>query len=185
MGPLAFTLFGGGRLRRAADAIHAGVVAAARRPALYGPARAPDTFDGRFEIISACATIAFIRLKDEPGAGRLAQAFADRLFLGLDESLREAGVGDLSVAKHMKALARRVYGRVQAYEAAIRVHDSTALRDALARNVWAGPAPAFAATLAAWLATAHAAFAGRTPADLGAPDAWPAVPSESPAAAGQ
>ena len=176
MGPFAFRLFGPSRSERDAESLYMAVLAVARRPGFYGPDRTPDTFDGRFELITAVAALAMMRLKAAPETGRLAQDFADRLFLGLDDALREAGVGDLSVPKKMKALARRVYGRVQAYADALADPDPAALADALARNVWSTDAPPFAPALATWMRMTAAAFAEAASAVLLDPESWPPAP---------
>src|SRR5260370_17484021 len=57
------------------------------------------------------------------------------MFADFDRSLREMGVGDLSVGKHMKRMARAFYGRILSYEAGLAGGDS-ALAIALARNVF-------------------------------------------------
>lgn len=177
MGPFAFRLFGPSRSERDAEHLYMAVLAVTRRPGFYGPDRTPDTFDGRFELITAVAALAMIRLKAAPETGRLGQDFADRLFLGLDDALREAGVGDLSVPKKMKALARRVYGRVQAYADALVDADPAALAAALARNVWNAEAPPFAPALADWMRATSAAFAQAPPSALLDADSWPQPPS--------
>lgn len=176
MGPFSFRLFGPSRSERDAEALYGAVLAAARQPALFGSGRAPDTFDGRFEMVVALAAFAFMRLKAAPEASRLAQDFADRLFQGLDESLREAGVGDLSVARHMKGLARRVYGRVQVYGDAIEAGDATTLADALTRNIWNGTLTPFAADMAQWMIGCWREIAAAPLADLLAVQRWPAPP---------
>jgi cytochrome b pre-mRNA-processing protein 3 len=57
------------------------------------------------------------------------------MFADFDRSLREMGVGDLSVGKHVKRMARAFYGRILSYEAGLAGDDS-ALAAALARNVF-------------------------------------------------
>lgn len=176
MGPFAFRLFGPSRSERDAEQLYLTVLAVVRRSGFYGPDRTPDTFDGRFELITAVAGLAMMRLKAAPETGRLGQDFADRLFLGLDDALREAGVGDLSVPKKMKALARRVYGRVQAYADALADPDPAALAAALARNVWNTDAPPYAPALAGWMRATAAAFATAAPTALLDADSWPPPP---------
>lgn len=175
MGPFAFRLFGPSRSERDADRLYATILEIARRPGFYGAGRAPDTFDGRFELVVAVAAVAMMRLKAEPRAERLAQDFADRFFLGLDDSLRELGVGDLSVPKQMKALAKRVYGRWQAYSDALAAGDE-AVRAALARNVWPNPEAPFAGPLAGWLAQAWDRAAAEPIDRLADAAIWPAAP---------
>jgi cytochrome b pre-mRNA-processing protein 3 len=177
MGPFAFRLFGPSRSERDADRLYATILEIARRPGFYGAGRAPDTFDGRFELVVAVAAVAMMRLKAEPRAERLAQDFADRFFLGLDDSLREVGVGDLSVPKQMKALAKRVYGRWQAYSDVLAPGaDDAAISAALARNVWPQPDEPFAGPLGQWLALAWDIVAAEPIERLADAALWPAPP---------
>ncbi len=163
-------IFGNSAANEAADRILAAAMHAARAPDLYGDDRAPDTMDGRFELAAAFAALALLRLKAAPDADRVAQAFTDKLFRLFDAGLRESGVGDLSVARRMKALAGAFYGRLAAYEAALE--DATRLSDALGRNVWNDERASFAPELAGRLRALHARQAGEPPQALEAPEAW-------------
>jgi cytochrome b pre-mRNA-processing protein 3 len=157
-----------------AEAIVAVSMAAARQPSLYGEGRTPDSFPGRFEQACLHGALAMRRLNAEPGARRLAQAYANRLFSSFDAALREVGEGDLSVAKRMKGLARAYYGRFEAYSAAMAAKDEAALAGALARNIWDSDAAPFAAPLAAYALKADAALADLPCARLDEAGVWPA-----------
>jgi cytochrome b pre-mRNA-processing protein 3 len=150
---------------------------AARQPRLFGPGRVADTFTGRFELVALHAALLMRRTGREPGARRLAQAVANRLFASFDEALREIGEGDLSVAKRMKGLARAYFGRLKAYEAALDAGDRNALESALSRNIWNQDAAPFAAALAAYVEAAELALAASPLAALADAAAWPAVPA--------
>jgi cytochrome b pre-mRNA-processing protein 3 len=141
-----FGIFGKSAASEAADHIIAAVTQAARSPDLYGEGGAPDTLDGRFEMMTAFAVLALERLREAPEADRLAQVFTDRLFRHFDAGLREAGVGDLSVSKRMKKLAGAFYGRVASYGP--HLQDVPALAAALSRNVWNREDAPFAMVLA-------------------------------------
>lgn len=163
-------LFGKSAANEAADRILAAVAQAARAPDLYGEGRAPDTLDGRFEMLTAFATVALLRLKASPEADKVAQIFTDRLFRFLDAGLREAGVGDLTVPKRMRVLAERFYGRLSAYAAAGGA--PAALAAALSRNVWNEESAPFADALAARLVLLQARFADAPPQSLESATAW-------------
>lgn len=122
------------------------VQAASRRPVLFGPGRAPDTLEGRFEVMALHAGLALRRLSAAPEAAPLAQAFTDTLFRHFDAGLREDGVGDTTVPKRMRKMAGDFYGRVGAYGAAITADDAPALTAALVRNI--GVSEGFASQLA-------------------------------------
>jgi cytochrome b pre-mRNA-processing protein 3 len=117
---------------------------AARSPDLFGPGRIADTFDGRFEAMALFSWLAVERLKGQAGGEKLAQTFTDAVFASFDAGLREAAIGDLSVAKKIKKLAASYYGRLAAYGAC---DGPEALAAALARNIWNGQGAAFAPEL--------------------------------------
>ena len=118
------------------DRLHAGIVAASRRPALYLHLAVPDTLDGRFESVTLHAVLALRRLQAcEPPGPDMAQHLIDTIFAHFDRTLREMGVGDTSVPKRMKTLAEAFLGRRAAYDAALGEGDA-ALAAAVLRNVY-------------------------------------------------
>lgn len=140
-----------------AERLLAQVTGASRRPELYGQDRAPDTLEGRFEMLTVHAALALIRLRKDEAAEPLAQAFTDQFFKVLDSGLREAGVGDTAVPKRMHKMAGAFYGRLTAYAEALQ--DRPELEAALSRNVWRMESHPFAPELArrmTRLATAQA-----------------------------
>jgi cytochrome b pre-mRNA-processing protein 3 len=128
-------LFRRDRIDVPAQALYAAIVQQARMPAFYQEAEVPDTVDGRFEMISLHAFLVMRHLK---GAGteaqKLSQAVFDFMFADMDQSLREIGVGDLSVGKRVKEMAKVFYGRVVAYEAALNKNGEETLEAALRRD---------------------------------------------------
>jgi cytochrome b pre-mRNA-processing protein 3 len=108
-------------------------VAAARHPVFYADWSVPDTLDGRFDMISLHAFLVLDRLKGTEQAFR--QALVDELFADMDRSLREMGVGDLSVGKKVRKMAEVFYGRLAAYDQALAASQG-ALEAAIARNVF-------------------------------------------------
>lgn len=129
---------------RAGFALYGAAVAAARAPVLFGPGFAvPDTLDGRFDLVGLHAALVIRRLRGDPDprGPALAQAVFDAMFSDMDQTLREMGVGDLSVGKRVRQMWEAFHGRARAYEAALEAGDETALAQALARNVWRGAAP--------------------------------------------
>jgi cytochrome b pre-mRNA-processing protein 3 len=151
------------------------VVQIARQPSFYGEGRAPDTLEGRLELMIVHAVMALLRLKAEGGLAPLAQAFTDKLFRSFDAGLREDGVGDLTVPKKMRKLASEFYGRLGAYTEAIEAGDAGQLAAALVRNGAAGEA--FGANLAAYVQSGVAAQTERPAADMMRLDGWPPAPN--------
>lgn len=111
------------------------IVAAARHPVLYAQCGVEDSLDGRFDMIALHAFLVLDRLKGTEETFR--QALVDELFLDMDRSLREMGVGDLSVGKKVRKMAEVFYGRVAAYDRALASPDG-GLAVAIARNVFPG-----------------------------------------------
>ncbi len=115
--------------------LYAGVVAAARQPALFTDLGVSDTFEGRFESVTLHAALALRRLNALPEPGPdLAQDLIDSVFRHFDHTLREMGIGDTTVPKRMKTLVEAFLGRSGAYDEALR-HGSDSLAAALARNI--------------------------------------------------
>ncbi|MES2729700.1 MAG: ubiquinol-cytochrome C chaperone family protein [Pseudomonadota bacterium] len=123
----------------AAQSLYALTVAAARRPALYAQYGIPDTFDGRFDSLLVHAAPVFTRLKDcdTPDSDALAQKYFDVIFKHMEISLREIGVGDLGVPKHVKKMMAAAQGRCLAYANALRTHDTADLQIAMNKNIFA------------------------------------------------
>lgn len=139
----------------------------ARDPAFYLVFGVEDSPEGRFELLSLHVYLLIARLKFAPGAGKLAQQIADCFFANLDDSLREMGVGDLSVGKKIRAMAEGFYGRVGVYDAALQDAAPTAdLADAIARNVFGEREHPRAPALADYVRRARTALAGQPDARL-------------------
>lgn len=119
--------------------IYENIVLAARQKYFYAQFQVPDTPIGRYEMLSLHMILTMHRLKGDVEANKalagLSQDLADEFFKDIDHSLREFGIGDQSVPKRIKKLARMFYGRVASYGTALDSNDSEALQAALARNI--------------------------------------------------
>lgn len=121
-------------------AIYAAIVAQARQPAFYAELGVPDTLEGRYDMLMLHAFLYMHRLKDEAEPVKdVAQDVFDFMFSDMDRSLREIGVGDLSVPKKIKKMAQAFYGRAAAYDAAL-AKAGPDLTEAVQRNVFGGEA---------------------------------------------
>ena len=131
-----------GKHERVGFQLYTSAVTAARDPFLYLDLGAPDTLDGRFDVIGLYAFIVIQRLKREPEPGpAVAQAVFDAMFSDMDINLRELGVSDMSVGKRVRAMWEAFHGRANAYTLALAEADPAALETALARNIWRGAPP--------------------------------------------
>jgi len=160
-----------------ASALYAGAVAQARSPALYAVMGAPDTVEGRFELLTLHVILLIRRLKaggDGPRGVR--QSLFDVYVSNLDGALREMGVGDLAVGKRMRDLGGAFYGRARAYEVALEsLPDQAELRAVVERTVLAGAEGGESADLAGYAARCHAALeACETAKLLEGQASWPA-----------
>jgi len=122
---------------RQGDALYALAVKQARQPAFYTSLGVADRIDARFELYTLHVLILFLRLKQGGERGEVAaQKLFDTYISSLDHTLRELGVGDVSVGKKMRKLGESLYGRMGAYEGPLRAEDVDALAASLAKNVY-------------------------------------------------
>lgn len=128
--------------QEAAHALYIETVKQARTPALFTELGVPDTPEGRFETIALHVAMVVRRLRREGPAGdQLAQELFDLMFGDMDENLRIMGVGDLSVGKYVKRLARNFYARLEVLDRTLGAGDGgPMLRSMLETNVYHGSA---------------------------------------------
>lgn len=120
--------------RRAAQGLHAAIVARARAPVFYAELGVADSVDGRFDLIALHAWLVLERLR-AAGLNDLSQALTDALFVGFDEGLRDLGAGDMGLGRRMKKIADAFYGRLKVYGESA---DEEAMGAALSRNLYRG-----------------------------------------------
>lgn len=121
--------------------VYLAIVAQARHPRLYLELGAPDTVDGRFDLIVLHAMLVMRRLRREGEAGKAhAQALFDYMFADMDRSLREMGVGDMSIGRHIKNMAKAFYSRAATCEQGLE-GDEAALASALIGILYRTKAP--------------------------------------------
>src|SRR5690606_20048909 len=103
--------FGKTRLSEPVYAIYSAIVAQSRRETFYPQWGVPDTLTGRFDMISLHAALVFRRLRShEKQTKEFSQNVFDCFFKDMDRSLREMGVGDLSVGKRIEKMGSLFYG---------------------------------------------------------------------------
>ena len=132
--------------------LYAAIIGQARIPYFYTGFGAPDTVEGRFEILTLHMYAALRRFKRQgPEAEKFSQTLFDTFFSNMDDSLREMGVGDMSIGRKIRKMAESFYGRVGAYEKAFEDGGESALEDAIARNVYGVNDPSRGAPVADYL----------------------------------
>jgi cytochrome b pre-mRNA-processing protein 3 len=137
-----FPLTKAGRARhKTAQLIYKSCVDQARSVEFYRDARVPDTLTGRFDMIALHVGLVVTLCQSKGKAGEaLAQSIFDVMFVNLDQTCREIGIGDLSVPRHIKRMMTAFKGRALAFDQAIAQGDDV-LKDTIVRNLYAGNAP--------------------------------------------
>jgi cytochrome b pre-mRNA-processing protein 3 len=150
--------------------LYESIVAAARDPDFYGNLGVPDTLDGRFDMITVHMFLVLDRLRSETGEANR-QTLVDTFFQDMDRSLREMGVGDLSVGKKVRKMAEVFYGRVDAYRRVIDLGEQ-ALAEALGRNIYADGGAEHSPQLAAHVLSMRQHLAAKTVDEIWEGDAF-------------
>lgn len=118
-----------------ADALYASAVAEARRPHWYLAGQVADTIDGRFDMVALVLSLVLIRLEEDDQA-QLCADLTERFISDMDGSLRQDGIGDQVVGKHVGRMVAALGGRLGAYRD--NRGDDAGFADALRRNLWRG-----------------------------------------------
>lgn len=119
--------------------LYLAVVTRARTPDWYVEGAVPDTLDGRFDMIAVVMSLTLLRLEQLGKAQE--QVWLTELFVDdMEGQLRQIGVGDVIVGKHVGRMMSALGGRLGAYRDTL--DDPAALEQALARNLYRGEAVA-------------------------------------------
>jgi cytochrome b pre-mRNA-processing protein 3 len=113
------------------------VVARAREPHWYEHGAVPDSVDGRFDMLAAILALVLIRLEDDPALAQDSVYLTEVFVNDMDGQLREIGIGDMVVGKHIGRMMSSLGGRIGAFRG-----DDTDLDDAIVRNIYRGETPA-------------------------------------------
>jgi len=96
------------------------VVALGREPVWYRDGGVPDTIDGRFDMIAAVLALVLLRLEREGEETAHASALIAELFIeDMEGTIRQMGIGDLMVGKHVGKMMGALGGRLTAFRDAI------------------------------------------------------------------
>ncbi|WP_391562934.1 ubiquinol-cytochrome C chaperone family protein [Novosphingobium sp.] len=111
------------------------VVEIAREPQWYARGGIADTVPGRFDCITMVLSLVLVRMEQEESLRHRTARLTERFVADMDGQLRQNGIGDLVVGKHMGKLVSALGGRLDAYRAALTQPDDAALVEAVERNV--------------------------------------------------
>jgi len=128
------------------ERLYAACVAQARLPVFYLDYGVEDAIGARFEMLCLHVALVVLALRAVPAgdsrheqAHEIGQALFDAFLGALDNTLREQGVGDLSVPKKMKKLGVVIYTRMKRWDDLFKTGAALdALAGYAARTVFAG-----------------------------------------------
>ncbi|WP_417581199.1 ubiquinol-cytochrome C chaperone family protein [Pelagibacterium sp.] len=136
---MILSLFRKTKLSEPVYAVYNAIVAQSRREIFYAQWGVSDTLTGRFDMISLHAALVFRRLRSsEKQSKDFAQNVFDCFFHDMDRSLREMGVGDLSVGKRIEKMGSLFYGMLSNLSSILDSGDRARLIDFVSRNFHAG-----------------------------------------------
>ena len=114
-------IFGGRQEREAYRPLYDAMVNAGRDPAWYVAGQVPDTIDGRFDMIAALMALTLLRLETDEERTRRPSVLLTELFIDdMDGSIRQLGIGDLKVGKHIGKMMGALGGRLTAFRSEIK-----------------------------------------------------------------
>ena len=125
------------------EPLYRAIVAAGRDPGWYRDGQVADTMDGRFDMLAAVTAMVMLRLEDEGESGRSPSVLLAELFIDdMDATLRQIGIGDHVVGKHVGRMMAALGGRLAAFRDA---RDSQSFAAAVRRNIFHESPPSEAA----------------------------------------
>lgn len=112
------------------------IIREGRRLFWYEEGAVADSLDGRFDMIAAIFTLVLMRLESDETANQKASWLTELFISDMDGQLRQIGVGDMVVGKHVKRMMGALGGRIDAYRDSIGNRDRFV--EALKRNLYRG-----------------------------------------------
>lgn len=110
------------------------IVEIAREKPWYAQYGVADTLAGRFDAITLVLALVLLRMERDPALMEASARLTELFVEDMDGQLRESGVGDPTVGKHMGKLISTLGGRIGALRTALPGGDA-ALVPVLERNV--------------------------------------------------
>ena len=136
-------IFGEKQQRAPLQPLYRAIVANGRDAAWYREGGVPDTLDGRFDMIAALLSLVLLRLEAEGERGKGASVLLTEIFIhDMDGTLRQLGIGDYVVGKHIGRMMGALGGRLVALRAG---REAGSLREAVIRNIFHEAPPSDAA----------------------------------------
>lgn len=115
-----------------------GIVAVARQKRWYAQLGVEDSVPGRFDMITLICALVLIRLERDPEQAAATARLTELFVEDMDGQLRQSGIGDPTVGKHVRKLVTTLGGRLGALRDALP-QGARALVPVLERNVTSLP----------------------------------------------
>jgi cytochrome b pre-mRNA-processing protein 3 len=136
-------IFGEKQQRAPLQPLYRAIVARGRDPSWYRDGQVPDTLDGRFDMIAAILSLVLLRLEKDGEAARDPSVLLTEIFIDdMDAELRQLGVGDYVVGKHVGRMMSALGGRLGAFRTAL---ETGSVAETVARNIFHEAPPSEAA----------------------------------------
>ncbi|MEM8917291.1 MAG: ubiquinol-cytochrome C chaperone family protein [Pseudomonadota bacterium] len=115
------------------------IIGEGRRPIWYEIGGVPDTLDGRFDMIAAIFSLVVLRLEKDNDTEQQIAWLTEHFVRDMDGQLRQIGIGDMVVGKHVGKMMGALGGRLGAYRDAFA--GRLELEDVLTRNLYRDDVP--------------------------------------------
>lgn len=109
------------------------IVAVARTPRWYSELGLADTVPGRFDAVALVMALVLLRMEREPDLASKSIRLTELFVTDMDAQLRETGLGDMVVGKHVSKLMGALGGRMDALRGGLA--GTEPLDAALTRNM--------------------------------------------------
>lgn len=119
--------------------LYEAIVGEGRRPGWYEKGGVPDTLDGRFDMIAAIFSLVLLRLEKDSDTEQQTAWLTEHFVRDMDGQLRQIGIGDMVVGKHVGKMMGALGGRLGAYRDAFAGDQE--LEDVLTRNLYRDTQP--------------------------------------------
>ena len=142
------------------------VIEISRLPEYYAKSGVADSLDGRFDMVVNVLATAILRMEKSRSLKGKTALITELFVEDMDGQLRESGVGDMVVGKHMGKLMSALGGRIGALRTAFEGGNMDELAKVLERNVHWREDGGDPADLAARLLALHQDFASHGDEDV-------------------
>src|SRR3546814_19702007 len=106
-------LFSNDDPRDALRPLYSAIVARGREPHWYAQGGVADTLDGRFDMITAILCLVLLRLEGAPETKQQSVWLTELFVDDMDGQLRQIGIGDMIVGKHIGRVMSALGGRAE------------------------------------------------------------------------